>query len=80
MTGFQSIRTTISDNKDELVVYTADNFPQFPRRDAAVTSKSDRALASAHADDLVVLHGELDQGLSSLAARPQLGNRSCRRL
>lgn len=61
MTDFQSIRTTISDNKDELVVYAADTFSQFPRRDAAVTSKCDRALASAHADDLVVLRGELDQ-------------------
>jgi hypothetical protein len=61
VTDFQSIRTTISDNKDELVVYAADNFSQFPRRDASVTSKCDRALASAHADDLVVLRGELDQ-------------------
>ncbi len=61
MTDLHPIRTTISDNKDELVVYAADNFSQFPRRDAAVTSKCDRALASARADDLVVLRGELDQ-------------------
>ncbi|MBE9485590.1 MAG: hypothetical protein IMY82_00290 [Chloroflexi bacterium] len=61
MTDIQSIRTTISDNNDELVVHAADNFSQFPRRDAAVTSKCDRALASARADDLVVLRGELDQ-------------------
>ncbi len=61
MADFQSIRTTISDNPDELVVYAADNFSQFPRRDGAVTSKCDRALASARADDLVVLRGELDQ-------------------
>jgi hypothetical protein len=57
----QSIRTTISDNKDELVIYAADNFSQFPRRDATATSKCDRALASALSDDLVVLRGELDQ-------------------
>jgi hypothetical protein len=57
----QSIRTTISDNKDELVIYAADNFAQFPRRDATATSKCDRALAAALTDDLVVLRGELDQ-------------------
>jgi hypothetical protein len=61
VTDLQSIRTTISDNNDELVVYAADNFSQFPRRDAAVPSKCDRALASARIDDLVVLRGELDQ-------------------
>ena len=61
MTELQSIRTTISDNKDELVVYAADNFAQFPRRDATAASKCDRALASARADDLVILRGELDQ-------------------
>ncbi len=61
MSELQSIRTTISDNKDELVIYAADNFAQFPRRDATATSKCDRALASALADDLVVLRGELDQ-------------------
>ncbi len=61
MTDLLSIRIAISDNKDDLVVYASDNFSQFPRRDAAVTSKCDRALASASADDLVVLRGELDQ-------------------
>lgn len=61
MTELQSIRTTISNNKDELVVYSADNFAQFPRRDATAASKCDRALASARADDLVILRGELDQ-------------------
>ena len=61
MSELQSIRTTISDNKDELVIYAADNFAQFPRRDATATSKCDRALASALSDDLVVLRGELDQ-------------------
>ena len=55
MTELQSIRTTISDNKDELVIYAADNFAQFPRRDALAASKCDRALAFARAEDLVVL-------------------------
>ncbi len=61
MTDLHPIRTTISDRNDELVVYAADNFSQFPRRDATAASKCDRALASAQADDLVVLRGELDQ-------------------
>jgi hypothetical protein len=61
VTDIQSIKTAITDNKGELVVYAADNFSQFPRRDATVTSKCDRALASACADDLVVLRGELGQ-------------------
>ncbi|MCK4623607.1 MAG: hypothetical protein KAT62_15515 [Desulfuromonadales bacterium] len=61
MTSLHPIRTTISDNTDELIVYAADSFSQFPRRDTAVTSKCDRALASARAEDLVVLRGELDQ-------------------
>lgn len=60
MSNIQSIRTTISDNNDELVIHAADSFPQFPRRDTSVTSKSDRALASASADDLVVLRSKLD--------------------
>jgi hypothetical protein len=61
VTDIQSIRNAITDNKDKVVVYAADNFAQFPRRDAAVPSKCDRALVSAFADDLVVLRGELDQ-------------------
>lgn len=58
MSDFQSIRTAISDNKDELVIYAADNFSQFPHRDTSVTSKSDRVLASARSEDLIVLRGE----------------------
>ena len=61
MADLPSIRTAISSNNDELVIYAADTFPQFPNRDASVTSKCDRSLASATADDLVVLRGELDR-------------------
>jgi len=57
VTDLHSIRTSISSNKDDLVVYAANNFSQFPRRDATAASKCDRALASAGADDLVVLRG-----------------------
>ena len=74
MTDLHPIRATISDNKDELVVYAADNFSQFPRRDAAVTSKCDRALASARADDLVVLRGELDQDYHRWLRSHRLGS------
>lgn len=74
MTDLHPIRTTISDNKDELVVYAADNFSQFPRRDAAVTSKCDRGLAAARADDLVVLRGELDQDYHRWLRSHRLGS------
>jgi len=74
VTDLHPIRTTISDNKDELVVYAADNFSQFPRRDATVTSKCDRALASACADDLVVLRGKLDQDYHRWLRSHRLGS------
>jgi len=74
LTAIQSIRHAISNNKDELVVYAADSFPQFPRRDGAVTSKCDRGLASARADDLVILRGELDQEYHGWLRSHQLGS------
>jgi hypothetical protein len=74
VTDLHPIRTTISDNKDELVVYAADNFSQFPRRDATAASKCDRALASARADDLVVLRGELDQDYHRWLRSHRLGS------
>ncbi|PLX82289.1 MAG: hypothetical protein C0617_14265 [Desulfuromonas sp.] len=74
MTDLQSIRTAISDNKDDLVIYAVDNFSQFPRRDASVTAKSDRALASASAGDLVVLRGELDQDYHRWLRSHKLGS------
>lgn len=61
MTDLLSIRTLISNDASEMVVYAADNFSQFPRRDSSVSSKCDRALAAARAVDLVVLRGPLDQ-------------------
>ncbi len=74
MTDLHSIRTSISSNKDDLVVYAADNFSQFPRRDATVASKCDRALAIASADDLVVLRGVLDQDYHHWLRSHQLGS------
>lgn len=73
MTDSQSIRTTISNNNDELVVYATDSFPQFPRRDDTVSSKCDRALACAHANDLVVLRGTLDQAYQAWLRSHNLG-------
>jgi hypothetical protein len=74
VTDLQSIRTTISRDKDDLVVYAADNFSQFPRRDATVASKCDRALAFTSADDLVVLRGVLDQDYHHWLRSHQLGS------
>lgn len=60
MTDYKSLRKCISDNDDELVIYGADSFSQFPRRNGSVHSKCDRALAAARFDDLVVLRTSLD--------------------
>ncbi|NRA10800.1 MAG: hypothetical protein HRT57_02450 [Crocinitomicaceae bacterium] len=60
MTKDKSFNDCISDNDNELVIHAADNFPQFPQRDASVASKCDRTLAAANSNDLVVLRGELD--------------------
>ena len=60
MSYFKSFRECISDNDNELIIYAADNFQQFPRRDSSVTSKCDRTLPAAYLNDLVVLRGRLD--------------------
>ncbi|AGF79295.1 hypothetical protein UWK_02760 [Desulfocapsa sulfexigens DSM 10523] len=60
MTASKSLRKCISDNTNELVIYGADSFSQFPRRDASVHSKCDRAVAAAGPDDLVILRTSLD--------------------
>ena len=61
MNTYHPLKKCISRCEKELLVYGADNFAQFPRRDGSVSSKCDRALAAASRDDLVVLHGELDR-------------------
>ena len=60
LTKYQPLRKCISSNDKELIIYGTDNFSQFPRRDASVSSKCDRALPVACRDDLVVLRGKLD--------------------
>ncbi len=60
MTNYPPLRKCISDDDSELVIYGADNFSQFPRRNGSVSSKCDRALAAACSDDLVVLRTTLD--------------------
>ena len=57
---FKPFKDCISDNDNELVIYSADNFAQFPQRNLSVVSKSDRSLAAATSNDLVVLRGALD--------------------
>lgn len=56
----KTFRDCISDNNNELIIYAADNFPQFPLRDSSTSSKCDRTLAAANSNDLVVLRGKLD--------------------
>ena len=60
MNKYQLLRKCISSNDKELIIYGTDNFSQFPRRDASLSSKCDRALPVACRDDLVVLRGKLD--------------------
>jgi len=60
MAIYRPLRKCISYNDNELVIYGADNFSQFPRRDASVHSKCERTLPVARRDDLVVLRGKLD--------------------
>jgi len=65
MNTYQSLKKCISNNDKELIVYGADNFPQFPRRDGSVSSKCDRALPAASRDDLVVLSVNGDDALGT---------------
>ncbi len=60
MTNVKAFRECISDNDNELIIYAADNFSQFPHRDSSVSSKCDRTLPAATSNDLVVLRGILD--------------------
>jgi hypothetical protein len=60
MYSYQSLRKCISKNENELIIYGADNFSQFSRRDTSVNSKCDRALPVARGEELVVLRGKLD--------------------
>lgn len=60
MTNYKTFRECISNDDNELIIYAADNFSQFPRRTSSVTSKSDRALPAATSNDLVVIRGTLD--------------------
>ncbi len=60
MTNYKTFRECISDDNNELIIYAADNFQQFPQRDSSVTSKCDRTLPAAISNDLVVLRGTLD--------------------
>ncbi len=60
MKAYKTFRECISDNNNELIIYAADNFSQFPQRDSTVRSKCDRTLAAATANDLVVLRSKLD--------------------
>ncbi len=60
MNKYQPLRKCISSNDKELIIWGADNFSQFPRRDTSISSKCDRTIPVACQDDLVVLRGKLD--------------------
>ena len=60
MNKHQPLRKCISTNEKELIIWGADDFSQFPRRDTSISSKCDRTLPVACRDDLVVLCGKLD--------------------
>lgn len=61
MTYHKSFRQCIQKDDNELLIFGTDNFSQFPRRDASISSKCDRGLAIACKDDLVILRTSLDQ-------------------
>ncbi len=60
MATYRLLKECISSSEDELVIYGADNFAQFPRRDESIRSSCDRALPGASRNDLVVLRGKHD--------------------
>ena len=67
-------RECISDNDNELVIYVADNFPQFPQRDSSVTSKCERTLPSSALGDLRQRKStDLERVVVVVALQPQLG-------
>lgn len=60
MTTYRPLKECISSNKNELVIFGADSFAQFPTRDSSIHSNCDRALPASSSNDLVVLRGRLD--------------------
>ena len=57
MTKSRPLKECISSNENELVIYGADSYAQFPTRDASINSNCDRALPASSRNDLVVLRG-----------------------
>ena len=60
MDKYKPLRKCISSNEKELIIWGADNFSQFPRRDISISSKCDRTIPVVCRGDLVVLRGKLD--------------------
>ncbi len=56
----KTFRSCIQKDDNDLLIWGTDNFSQFPRRDASISSKCDRGLAIAKREDIVVLRGHLD--------------------
>lgn len=60
MTIYRPLRECISSDNNELVIFGADGFAQFPMHDSSIHSNCDRALPASSMNDLVVLRGEQD--------------------
>jgi hypothetical protein len=60
MTTDRPLKECISSNKNELVIFGADSFAQFPTRNASIHSHCDRALPASSSHELVVLRGRQD--------------------
>lgn len=73
MTTPRSLNECISSNENELVIYGADSYAQFPTRDASIHSNCDRALPASSENDLVVLRGRQDRTYSNWLRTHDLG-------
>ncbi len=60
MTTYRPLKDCISSNNNELVIFGADSFAQFPTRNSSIHSHCDRALPASSSHDLVVLRGRQD--------------------
>jgi hypothetical protein len=73
MTTDRPLKECISSNKNELVIFGADSFAQFPTRDASIQSNCDRALPASSSHDLVVLRGRQDHAYCKWLSAHGLG-------
>ncbi len=73
MTIYRLLRDCISNKDNELVIWGADSFAQFPSRDSSINSNCDRGLPGASSHDLVVLRGNQDHTYCNWLRKQGLG-------